>query len=155
MPELELLAPAAAAAALAAAADDTARGFLGLDPVTQNEALLARELSRADAAVFRYGDTVLGCRVNPDQPRQSEVASTTADPVALGALLDFLHTYQRCESFVALVPDALDVSGYTALGFAPVGLLREHRYAAGRYHDVRVLHGTHGVTATDRRPAAG
>lgn len=153
MPELELLPPAAAAAALTAA-EERARGFLGLDPVTQNEALLARELTRRDAAVFRYGDTVLGCRSNPDQPRQSEVASTTADPAALGALLHFLHTYQRCVSFVALVPDALDDSGYTALGFVRTGLLREHRYANGRYHDVRVLHGTHGVTATDRRPAA-
>ncbi|WP_353942659.1 hypothetical protein ABII15_14040 [Streptomyces sp. HUAS MG91] len=153
MPELELLPPAAAAAALTAAGEP-ARGLLGLDPVTQNEALLARELTRREAAVFRYGDTVLGCRVNAEQPRQSEVASTTADPAALGALLDFLHAYKRCVSFVALVPDALDISGYTALGFTEVGLLREHRFAAGRYHDVRVLHGTHGVTASDRRPAA-
>ncbi|MFG2263231.1 hypothetical protein [Streptomyces sp. NPDC048720] len=138
MPELELLTPSAAAAALTAAGDD-GRGFLGLDPVTQNEPLLARELA-GGAAAFRYADTVLGCRVNPDQPRQAEVAATTADPDALGALLDFLHTYQRCTSFVALVPESLDTAGYRAHGFTETGLLRSHRFAAGAYRDVRVLH---------------
>ncbi|MFF9625765.1 hypothetical protein [Streptomyces griseosporeus] len=136
--ELRLLPPAAAAAGLSAAGE-AARGFLGLDPVTQNEALLGQELARREAVVFRYGGTVLGCVVNSAQPRQAEVAATTADPAALGALLEFLRTYQRCSSFVTMVPAGRDTSGYEAHGFRRVGTLREHRFAGGRYHDVHVL----------------
>ncbi|MCK1822333.1 hypothetical protein MTQ10_22660 [Streptomyces sp. XM83C] len=137
-PALRLLPPAQAAAELSAAGE-AARGFLGLDPVTQNAALLGRELAHRDAVVLRYGETLLGCAVNPEQPRQAEVAVTAADAPALGALLEFLRTYQRCSSFVSLVPDGRDTSAFEAHGFRTVGTLRGHRFAQGRYHDVRVL----------------
>ncbi|GAA3226351.1 hypothetical protein GCM10020256_36720 [Streptomyces thermocoprophilus] len=82
-PALRLLSPAQAAAELSAAGE-AARGFLGLDPVTQNAALLGRELAHRDAVVLRYGETLLGCAVNPEQPRQAEVAVTAADAPAMG-----------------------------------------------------------------------
>lgn len=117
----------------------SARGFLGLDPVTQNEALLARELTRAGASVFRADDGLVGCAPNPESPRQSYVATTSADPGAVRAVLEHLVTYQRCASFVALVPAGSPAgAAFVECGFAPVGVLREHRFHSGAYHDVHV-----------------
>ena len=138
--DIRRLDPAAAAAGLRAAGR-AGRGFLGLDPVTQNDVLLANELTRMQAQVFRAGDMLLGAVPNPDQPRQAFVAATCADPEPLRAFLAFLGTRQRCGSFVAMVPDgAASAAAFERCGFRRVGVLRDHRYQAGAHQDVVVYH---------------
>jgi hypothetical protein len=138
MADLTLLGTAEAAALLGAA-PEAARGFLGLDPVTQNGPLLARELTRTGAQVLRAGDVLLGYAPNPGQPRQGRVATTSADPAPLAALLGFLRTYRRCTSFVAEVPDgSVAVPALEACGFTGTGRLPGHVFHSGGYHDVLV-----------------
>lgn len=142
MADIELLDPAAAAAALREAGP-AGRGFLGLDPVTQNDVLLARELERLEAQVFREaaGRAVLGCSPNPVQPRQVCVATTCDDPAVLRAFVGFLATYLRGTSFTATLPaDAPSVAAFDGCGFQRVGTLREHFYRSGRYQDCLVYY---------------
>ncbi|MGQ0838598.1 GNAT family N-acetyltransferase [Actinokineospora sp.] len=125
-----------AAEALGAA---RARGFLGLDPVTQNDDLLARELTERQARVFGAGTAVLGCVLNPDNPRQAVVACTTDDPAPLAAFVEFLHRHLRCTSFIAHTTDAR-AAVLTECGFTRIGTLADHVYRGGRYHDEYVFH---------------
>lgn len=123
-------------------AAESARGFLGLDPVTQNDSLLTAELTALEAQVFSADGSLVGCAPNTDQPRQAYVASTTADPAPLRALLDFLVTYQRCTSFVAMVPDGTEaVTGFQRCGFQRVGVLPRHRWQNYDWQDVGVYVG--------------
>lgn len=146
MTELQLLNGPAAAAALREAGGG-ARGFLGVDPTTQNDALLANELTRLGSQVYRAGDAVVGYALNPAQPRQAYVASTSADAGPVRALLDFLANYRRCGSYVALLPAAsVAVPAFTDCGFAELGVLREHRFQSGRYQDVLVYFAKVGDT---------
>jgi hypothetical protein len=119
------------------------RGFLGLDPVTENDALLSRTLATRNAQLFGCGDTVLGYVPNPDNPRQAEVATTSTDPSILAAFTEFLRCHRRYTSFVCFggPPGALR-------GFRYTGRLREHVFGGGRYHDVHVhVHtGTEGAS---------
>ncbi|UED82959.1 hypothetical protein [Streptomyces profundus] len=125
------------------AAGEASRGFLGLDPVVQNDALLTRELARLDGRVFRVGDALVGAAPNPAQPRQALVACTHDDEAAVRSLVEFLVTYRRNTSFLALVPEGSPaVAGFLRAGLTDRGVLRDHRYASGSYHDVRVLFGT-------------
>ncbi|HEX6498608.1 MAG TPA: GNAT family protein [Micromonosporaceae bacterium] len=125
------------------AAGDQARGFLGTDPVTQNDALLGSELTRIGAQVYGHGDTLLGYLPNVDQPRQAYLASTSSDPDALRLFTAFLGTYQRCTSYVATVPaDSVAVGAFDACGFRRIGMLRDHQYRSGRYHDVVMFFAT-------------
>ncbi|RBM20482.1 hypothetical protein [Streptomyces sp. PT12] len=141
MTDLTPLDPASAAAGLREAGDG-ARGFLGVDPVTDNDALLARRLAAIDAQVFRAGDTLLGAAPNPHQPRQAYVASTSADEAALRALLGFLVTYRRTTSWVALAErGAPAVEALRRCGFEERGALRDHRFRAGAAVDVLVWFG--------------
>ncbi|GAA3437669.1 hypothetical protein [Kutzneria kofuensis] len=141
MTEIQRLDPDAAVAELRASAD-SARGFLGLDPVTQNDALLTAELEALEAQLFSAGETLVGFAPNADQPRQAYVASTSADPEPLRALLEFLTTYQRCTTFVAMVPDgAVAAAGFTACGFEQVGVLPRHRWQNYDWQDVLVYVG--------------
>jgi hypothetical protein len=138
MTDLELLDTAAATAGLRAAGV-AARGFLGTDPITQNDALLADELTRLTAQVFRAGDTLVGCTPNLAQPRQAFVASTSDRAEPVRALLAFLGTYRRFTSYVAMVPATAEAhDAFTGCGFTRCGTLREHRYASGGYQDVLV-----------------
>lgn len=142
MTELRLLNAPAAAAALRDAGPP-ARGFLGVDPVSQNDPLLAGELTRSGAQVYRAGsadgDAVVGYAPNRAQPRQAYVASTSADPGPVRALLTFLTTYRRCGSYVALLPaGSAAIEAFTDCGFAEIGVLRGHRYQSGGYQDVLV-----------------
>ena len=140
MSDLRMLEPAAGAAALTGAGA-AARGFLGLDPIVQNDALLARELGQLGAHVFHGGDAVLGFALNRAQPRQAYVASTSADPEPLRAFLAFLGSYRRCTSFVAQLPqDAPSTAAFEDCGFRRVGTLRAHRFEAGAYRDVHVYY---------------
>jgi hypothetical protein len=140
MTDLLLLEPAAAATALQATGAP-ARGFLGLDPVVHNDALLARELGRRDAQVFSSGSVLLGFVLNPAQPRQAYVASTSAEPEPLRAFLTFLGSYRRCTSYVAQVPDgARSTAAFESCGFDRVGTLRAHRFEAGAHRDVHVYY---------------
>ena len=135
-----MLEPAAAAAALREAGA-AARGFLGLDPVVQNDVLLAREIARRDAQVFQGGTGLLGFAPNQVQPRQAYVASTAADPEPLRAFLDFLGSYRRCTSYVAQVPQgAPGASAFEGCGFRRVGTMRGHRFESGAYRDVHVYY---------------
>jgi hypothetical protein len=137
MTDLHPLSPATAAAELRRTG---VREFLGLDPVTQNDALLAAELTRRDARVFRAGDALVASAPNAQQPRQAFVATTVDDPAPVRALLDFLRTYHRRTSFLALVAvDAAAVAAFTGAGFTLTGTLREHRYAGHAYHDLLML----------------
>ena len=146
--DIRRLDPASAAADLRAAAAD-GRGFLGLDPVTQNDSLLAAELTRMEAQVFRAGDMLLGAVANPDQPRQAFVAATSADPAPLRVFLSFLGTRQRCTSFVAMVPDgAASAAAFEHCGFQRVGALRDHRYQSGGHQDVVVYHASREDTCS-------
>lgn len=139
MAELRMLAVAEAADELGTV-PAAARGFLDLDPVTQNAAVLAAELTRRQAQVYRAPDgTLLGYAPNPDQPGQAYVASTSARPEPVAALLEHLHAYRRTTSYVALVPaGAAPAEAFTGCGFRCVGTLREHRYQSGRHVDVLV-----------------
>ncbi|MEU3251185.1 hypothetical protein [Streptomyces sp. NPDC006997] len=138
---LEQLSPEDGARLLGEAPTGTARGFLDLDPVTQNTALLTREIARRDLTVLRHGTTLLGYAVNPVQPRQAAVATTSSDPAALRALLSFLHTYRRCTSFTAGTPAGSPVlPALDACGFVRAGVLPGHLFLTGRHHDVLVHH---------------
>ena len=118
------------------------RGFLGLDPVTQNDSLLAAELKSLEAQFFTVGEALVGFAPNADQPRQAYVASTSADPEPLRALLEFLTTYQRCTTFVAMVPDGAEsAAGFDACGFERVGVLPRHRWQNYDWQDVLVYVG--------------
>jgi hypothetical protein len=139
MTDIQRLEPEAAVAELRAAAD-SARGFLGLDPVTQNDALLAAEMKALKAQLFSAGETVVGFAPNTDQPRQAYVASTSADPEPLRALLEFLTTYQRCTTFVAMVPDGVQ-NCFADCGFEQVGVLPRHRWQNYDWQDVLVYVG--------------
>jgi hypothetical protein len=135
----------AAVAQLRAAADG-ARGFLGLDPVTQNDSLLAAELTSLEAQLFSAGGPLVGFAPNTDQPRQAYVASTSSDPEPLRALLDFLVTYQRCTTFVAMVPDGTAaVAGFESCGFEQTGVLPRHRWQNYDWQDVLVYVGRVGT----------
>ncbi|WP_062216645.1 hypothetical protein [Streptomyces sp. NBRC 109706] len=150
MTDIVPLGHAEAAAALRAAGPG-ARGFLDLDPVTQNDALLARTLERAEGQVLRVGETLVGAAPNRLQPRQSWVATTSDDEAAVRALVEFLVDYRRTTSCVALVPrGAPGGSAFLGAGFTDRGVLRGHRYASGAYHDVRVLFGRGFGRAEDR-----
>ena len=141
MTEILRLDPDAAVAELRASGD-AARGFLGLDPVTQNDSLLAAELIALEAQLFSAGETLVGFAPNADQPRQAYVASTTADPEPLRALLEFLATYQRCTTFVAMVPDGAEAAaGFAACGFERSGVLPQHRWQDYDWQDVLVYVG--------------
>lgn len=140
---LHMLGPAEAAEALAGAVRagvaGAARGFLGTDPVTQNGALLAAELTRMGATVGQAGDALVGFAHRAGQPRQALVASTSGRPEPVAALLGFLRTYHRSTSYLALVPDGSPAAAaFAGCGFRRAGVLREHRYGAGEYHDVLV-----------------
>jgi hypothetical protein len=142
MTELHLLNAQAAATALRDAGQH-ARGFLGVDPVAQNDTLLAGELTRLGSQVYRTGSAVGGAVVgyapNHAQPRQAYVASTSADAGPVRAMLTFLANYRRCNSYVALLPAGSPaVPAFTGCGFAEIGVLREHRYQSGGYQDVLV-----------------
>jgi hypothetical protein len=140
MADIRLLEPAAAAEALREAGA-AARGFLGLDPVVQNDALLARELGQLDAQVLHGGAGLLGFAPNRAQPRQAYVASTSTDPEPLRALLAFLGSYRRCTSYVAQVPEgAPGTAAFESCGFKHVGTLRAHRFESGAYRDVHVYY---------------
>lgn len=129
-----------AARRLAAAPAGTARGFLGLDPVTQDTALLAKEITARGVQVLCHGDALLGYAINPHQPRQAAVATTSADPGPLAALLGLLRAYHRCTSFTAEVTAGSAVlPALAGCGFERRGTLPGHRYESGRYHDVHVL----------------
>jgi hypothetical protein len=131
-----------AAVAELRASGDSARGFLGLDPVTQNDSLLASELTGLAAQLFSAGEALVGFAPNMDQPRQAYVASTSADPEPLRVMLEFLTTYQRCTTFVAMVPaDAEGGNGFAACGFERVGVLPQHRWQNYDWQDVLVYVG--------------
>ncbi|MEV6606192.1 hypothetical protein [Kutzneria sp. NPDC051319] len=141
MTEIQRLDPAVAVAELRASGA-CARGFLGLDPVTQNDSLLTQELESLQAQLFSAGETLVGFAPNADQPRQAYVASTSADPEPLRALLEFLATYQRCTTFVAMGPDGVEAAqGFAACGFEQVGVLPRHRWQNYDWQDVLVYVG--------------
>lgn len=140
--EICILDPGTAAAGLQALGAD-ARGFLDLDPVTQNEALLRLELVRTGGQVFRSGNTLLGYRPNPEQPGQACVATTSADTAALRAFVSYLALYRRSTSFMALAEaGSTPAAAFGGCGFGQVGTMRQHRYHSGRYHDVTVYAAT-------------
>jgi hypothetical protein len=112
------------------------RGFLGLDPVTQNDPSLIAGLSAREALVWSFGVALVGACPNPDNPRQACVATTSADPAALRAAAGTLRAYRRTASLLAVAgtgePAADAVRG---CGFTRAGTLRRHDYRSGAYHD--------------------
>jgi len=132
-----MLDAAAAAQALSDAAG-AARGFLGIDPVTQNCALIAAELTRIGAQVCRADDALVGYVHRRGQPRQALVASTSAQAEVLATLLSFLRIYQRSTSYLALVPTgSAAITAFEGCGFRRAGELRDHRYQSGGYQEKR------------------
>jgi len=138
MSDLRVLEIAAAAAELADSAE-AGRGFLGLDPVTQNEPLLAAELARMSAGVCRADDALVGFAPNPGQPRQMFLASTSARPEPVTSLLGFLLTYCRSDSYLAMVPAGHpSAAAFESCRFTRIGTLRGHWYQSGEYRDITV-----------------
>jgi hypothetical protein len=138
MTDIRPVTPTDAVTALRAAGD-SARGFLDTDPVTQNDALLVKELTRTGAQLFQVGDSLVGCLLNQEQPQQAYIATTTADPEQLRAFLTFLYNYQRVTSYVALLPVGNPtLPAFDERGFTQVGTLNDHRFQSGRYQDVLV-----------------
>lgn len=132
-------APVSATAAATALRAAGARGFLGADPVTQNDALVARTLTGAQL----FTDTqdaagVAGFRPNPDNPRQADIATTATDPATVVAFTRFLHERHRATSFTATAGpgDAVLLGS----GFTEVARLREHVFRGGRFADVAIYH---------------
>jgi hypothetical protein len=123
------------------------RGFLGLDPVTQNDALLKILLARCGAQlfgsdVFGSDDAVLGYVPNADNQRQGFIATTSADPAVLAAFTEFLRVYRRYTSFVCHVADGDPaITALEGCGFRVAGRLRGHVFRTGAYHDVNVYFG--------------
>lgn len=138
MTDVQLLDREAAAVSLRSAAED-ARGFLGLDPVTQNDALLGKEIAGLGAQIFRAGNAILGFLPNHHQPRQAVVASTSADAEPLRAFLAFLRSYRRCTSYLTYIPTGSSaIEAFTTCGFSQVGTLKCHYFWRGSYVDVGV-----------------
>jgi hypothetical protein len=129
------------AAAALSRGPESARGFLGLDPVTQNEPLLAASLTRMAAEVYAADDALVGFAPVPGQPRQMLVATTSAHPGPLAALLAFLRTYCRASSYLARVPAGHpSATALADCGLIPTGVLHEHWYQSGEYRDVTVYY---------------
>lgn len=151
MPETDLLDTDRRAIVQLAPADAVARlrrtpgqgrGFLGLDPVTQNDALLQILLARQGAQLFGSDDAVLGYVPNADNQRQGFIATTSADPEVLAAFTEFLRVYRRYTSFVCHVTDGDPAIGaLEGCGFRVTGQLRGHLFRTGAYHDVNVYFG--------------
>jgi RimJ/RimL family protein N-acetyltransferase len=127
----------AQAAARLRTAPGGGRGFLGLDPVTQNDASLVAGLSARRALVWSFGVVLIGAYPNSRNPRQVRVATTAADPKALRAVVQALRVYRRTTSLVtATVATEPAAEAARACGFADIGVLRRHDYRSGVYHDV-------------------
>jgi hypothetical protein len=142
MRELVALSTSEAAVRLRAAGE-AARGFLGVDPVTQNDPLLVRELDAQQAQLFACGQSVAGYLSGADNPRQATVAAAGDDPQALAALTEFLHRYRRYTSFVATAePDSAAARALLGCGFTEVGRLTGHLFRAGRYRDAGLYYAT-------------
>lgn len=138
MPDLQMLGAAAAAQALSDKAWE-ARGFLGIDPVTQNCSLIVADLTRMSAQVCRFDDALVGYAHHPWQPRQALVATTSAQAEPVAALLSFLRIYHRSTSYLALVPiGTAVVAAFEGCGFRRTGVLHDHCYQSGGYRDVLV-----------------
>jgi hypothetical protein len=115
------------------------RGFLGLDPVTQNDALLLTVLAGQGAQLFGSGDAVLGYVPNADNQRQGFIATTSAEPEVLAAFTEFLRVYRRYTSFVCHVADGDPaIAALEGCGFQVTGRLRGHVFRSGAYRDVNV-----------------
>lgn len=122
---------------------DGGRGFLGLDPRTQNDALLTRILTEREAVLFGYGETLLGAYQNKENPRQAVVAVSGDDPDGLAALARLLRVYRRYTSMVVLTaPGDPALPALRACRFREVGTLSGHHYRSGAYHDA-VVHYAH------------
>ncbi len=123
-------------------APDGGRGFLGLDPVTRNDSALALRLTERQAHLFTFGEsTVLAAAVSEHNPRQAEVAVSSDDGEGLLVLLEHLRLYSRCTSFTAEAgADSPAAQALTDCGFELVGVLREHAFRSGHYHDVQLYH---------------
>jgi hypothetical protein len=142
------------------------RGFLGVDPVTQNAALMARLLDEASAETYQvaaHGSAVAvaGCVRNPVNRRQALVAiaelpaggptdgdprgeAAAAPPAELAKVirrfLRYLSTNRDITSFVAYaVAGDGALPGLIDSGFREVGQLREHVYRSGAFHDEHVF----------------
>jgi hypothetical protein len=136
--EERLLTPEQAAARLRAL-QAGGRGFLGTDPVTQNDALVARLLREPPALLMSWGQSLLGARPNLQNPRQAEIASTSGNAEALGSLLGLIGTNLRCESAWAICgPGEPALAALGKLGFRRVGLLRNHYYRSAAYLDATI-----------------
>lgn len=135
---LQRLATAEGVARLRALGDG-GRGFLGLDPRTQNDALLTRLLTEREAVLFGHGETLLGTYQSKDNPRQAVVAVSGADPAALAALARLLRVYRRHTSMVAFTsPGDPALPALRACRFREVGTLAGHHYRSGAYRDAVV-----------------
>ncbi len=117
-------------------------GFLGLDPLTQNDQWLLDRLTGMRATLYgTERGTLVGCAPNPANPRQARVAVAADDSAALTALLDLLRSTAAHTSFTAVacasdagLPALLDCS------FREVGTLRGHVLRAGVYLDAGVYY---------------
>jgi hypothetical protein len=137
-PRLKRLATAEGVARLRALGDG-GRGFLGLDPRTQNDALVARVLTEREAVLFVHGETLLGAYQSKDNPRQAVVAVSGADPAGLAALARLLRVYRRYTSMVAVTgPGDPALPALRACRFREVGTLAGHDYRSGAYRDAVV-----------------
>jgi hypothetical protein len=136
--DIQRIDPAEAVTRLRVAVE-LSRGFLGLDPVTQNDALLIRALAELDAQVFACGTTIVGYLPNRDNPRQATISSTSGDPAVVAEFTGFLHRYRRCTSFLATAePDATPARALLGCGFEEVGRMPGHVFRSGHYRDVAV-----------------
>lgn len=121
---------------------DSGLGFLGLDPLTQNDQWLLNRLTSMRATLYdTERGTVVGCAPNPANPRQARVAVAADDSAALTALLALVRATAGYTSFTA-VACASD-AGLPALldcGFREVGTLRGHVFRAGVYLDAGVYY---------------
>ncbi|MBB5939860.1 hypothetical protein [Streptomyces zagrosensis] len=117
-------------------------GFLGLDPLTQSDQWLLGRLTAMGAALYVGGrGTLVGYAPSVANPWQAQVAVAGDDGPALRTLLAFLRSAVACTSFTATLR-AADTSLPAVLdcGFREVGVLRDHAFRAGIYHDVGVYY---------------
>lgn len=137
--------------ALLARAARTGQWFLGANPRTEPVPYMQRRLGQRRARLLAVVDEdvpepiALAGYVPMDHGLHAVVDLLPFDREASAAmvekLLAFLWGVERLGSFVKAVEHADARHGaFRACGFTEMGMLREHYFAGGRYHDQTLLH---------------
>lgn len=122
------------------------RGFLGLDPVVQNAAWMARRLISNQAAVYTSDGQLLGVAPDPSHSEFAQISMTHGAGSQLPAFLELVEQHHGFSRFITYVDSDESPADYVDNGFHFCGTLRAHRLRGGERHNVQVYIRT-GTTA--------